>query len=89
MLFDHVVLAPSAEGGKELALEAAAVDFVRDAFGHLKVIGHVSEAQPLLDKAAVVPDTGVVPLSKDFAPFVKIAKGGRIWDREPTLRSPR
>ena len=32
------------------------MQFVMDAFGHLKAIGHTPEAQPLLDKAGVVPD---------------------------------
>jgi catalase len=39
--------------------EAAAVQFVMDAFGHLKAIGHTPEAKPLLDKAGIEPDAGV------------------------------
>ena len=39
-----------------LAKEAAAVDWLRDAFGHLKVIGHVAAAVPVFPKAAVEPD---------------------------------
>ena len=34
-----------------LLKEAAAVQFVMDAFGHLKAIGHSAAAKPLLDKA--------------------------------------
>jgi len=89
VFFDTVVLMPSAEGCEILVSEAAAVNWVRDAFGHLKVIGHVAEAQPLLDAASVVTDAGVVPISdkKSLASFVKTARGGRRWEREPTLRS--
>ena len=45
-----------------LEREAAAIDWVRDAFGHLKVIGHTAGAAPLLERAGVEPDAGVVAL---------------------------
>ena len=83
VLFDAVVIALSKEGTAALLSEAAAVQFVMDAFGHLKAIGHTPEAQPLLDKAGVVPDEGVVAIGK---PFVKAA-GKRYWDREPKVRT--
>jgi catalase len=89
VFFDAVVLAPSAEGAAALMKEAAAVDWVRDAFGHLKVIGHLPEAKPLLGKAAIAPDAGVIELdsAKSIAAFIVAAKKQRVWDREPTLRS--
>ncbi len=65
-----------------LMKDAAAVQFVMDAFGHLKAIGATAAAQPLLDKAGVVADEGVVGLD---AGFVKMA-GRRFWDREAKLR---
>jgi len=65
--------------------EAAAVDFVRDAFGHLKAIGFTDASQPLLDKAAVVADTGVVKLDK-IKNFIEHAQT-RQWDREPNVRT--
>ncbi len=86
VLFDTLVLALSAEGAAMLTKEAAAVAFVHDAFAHLKVIGHTADAQPLLDKAGVVPDAGIVPLTKAHA-FMVTASNGRVWDREPTVRS--
>ena len=90
IFFDAVVVAPSSEGVAALVREAAAVDWVRDAFGHLKVIGHVTAAAPLLQRAGVEPDAGVVALEgpKAIASFIAAAKGARIWDREPRLRSP-
>ncbi len=85
-MFDTVVLALSDEGAAMLAKEAAAVAFVHDAFAHLKVIGHTAEAQPLLDKAGVMPDAGIVALSKGHA-FLTAASNGRIWEREPKVRT--
>jgi catalase len=103
VLFDAVVLAPSVAGAKSLAEEAAAIDWIRDAFGHLKVIGFVPEAAGLLDRAGITPDAGVLSLGNadqqagagnadgnpeaSIAAFIKAAKAGRVWPREPTLRS--
>jgi len=83
VLLDAIALVLSAEAGAKLAGEAAAVDFVRDAFGHLKAIGSTAGAQPLLDKAGVTKDKGVTGLDRAF---VKAA-GMRFWDREPTVRT--
>jgi catalase len=87
--FDTVVLLPSAEGCENLATEAAAVNWVRDAFAHLKVIGFVSTASPLLDAASVQADAGVLAVGdrKSLANYISTAKAGRRWEREPTLRS--
>lgn len=85
VMFDAVALVLSAEGCEQLLTEGAAVDFAKDAFGHLKAIGHTAEAQPLLDKAGVEPDAGVVDLAKDAAGFIKPA-ATRQWDREPKVR---
>ena len=85
VLFDAVALILSEAGCDLLLGEGAAIDFAKDAFGHLKAIGHTPEAQPLLDKAGVVPDVRVVKLAKDAKAFVKAA-AGREWDREPKVR---
>ncbi|MDB5533104.1 MAG: Catalase, partial [Hyphomicrobiales bacterium] len=86
IMFDAVAVVLSEAGCKQLLKEAAAVDFVRDAFGHLKAIGHSAEAAPLLQKAGVEPDAGIADLSKAVAGFVKPASG-RQWDREPKVRT--
>jgi len=90
VLFDAVVLLLSADGVKQLVREAAAVAWVHDAFSHLKVIGHVAAAKPLMDKAGVEPDDGIVALegTSGTKAFIAAAKQHRIWDREPKLRSP-
>jgi catalase len=87
--FDTVILLPSAQGAELPVTEAAAVNWVRDAFAHLKVIGHVAEAFPLLKAASMASDEGIVTLSdkKSLAAFLKIARKGRRWEREPALRS--
>ena len=85
VLFDAVALVLSEEGCAMLLGEGAAVDFVRDAFGHLKAIGHTAEAQPLLDKAGVKPDDRIVALKGPAKAFAAAA-AGRQWDREPSVR---
>ncbi len=82
VLYDAVAIAISKEACAMLLNEGAAVQFVMDAFGHLKAIGATDAAQPLLDKAGVVPDKGVVPLDKSFI----TAAGKRYWAREPSVR---
>ncbi len=72
----------SADATAKLRKEAAAVQWVMDAFGHLKAIGANEAARPLLDKAGVEPDEGVT----DLAGFVEAAKK-RYWDREPNVRT--
>ena len=85
VLFDAVALVISDDGCAELMAESAAVDFVSNAFVHLKAIGHTSEAQPLMDKANVVADAGIVDLAEGAAAFVTPA-ATRQWDREPKVR---
>jgi catalase len=90
VLFDTVAILTTEAGAKKLADEASAVDWLRDAFGHLKVIAHATGARPLLNKAGVQADEGVLELSdsKSVSKFIKAAKNGRVWKREPALRSP-
>ena len=83
VLFDAVAIVVSAAGAEMLEKEAAAVAFVHDAFQHLKVIGHNKAAMGLLTKAGVKADEGVVALGG----FAKAAAGGRIWEREKTVRT--
>jgi catalase len=86
VLFDTVFIALSAEGASQLSTEAAAVAWVHDAFSHCKVIGATSEAKPLLDTAGVVPDEGVV-VGTNVNTFIAAAANGRIWGREPKIRT--
>ena len=85
VLFDAVALVLSEEGCAQLLGESAAVDFASNAFVHLKAIGFTAEAQPLLDKANVVPDAGIVDLAGGADAFIPPART-RQWDREPSVR---
>jgi catalase len=91
IFFDAVVVAASEDGALMLEKEAAAVDWIRDAFGHLKVIGVLDTALGLAEEAGVEEDEGVVEMdgAGDIATFIKAAKNGRVWDREPRLRTPK
>ena len=81
-LFDAVAIVLSDAGCKSLIGQGAAVQFVMDAFGHLKAIGASAAAKPLLVKAGVTPDDGVTDLGKAFV----TAAGKRFYAREPNLR---
>ena len=85
VLFDAVALVLSDEGCAELLRESAAVDFASNAFVHLKAIGFTPQAQPLLDRAGVAPDAGVVDVAADADGFIPPART-RQWDREPSVR---
>jgi catalase len=91
IFFDAVVVAASTEGSLMLEKEAAAVDWLRDAFGHLKVIGVLESSLGLAEEAGLEEDEGVIEMdgAGDIATFIKAAKNGRIWDREPRLRTPK
>jgi len=86
VLFDAVYVALSEKGAKLLSTEAAAVNWVHDAFAHLKVMGASAAAQALLDAAGVVPDGGVLVGGKASAYLEKAAQG-RIYVREPSVRT--
>ena len=85
VLFDAVALILSAEAAKTLSAEGAAIDFVRDAFGHLKAIAADQGGQALLEIAHVGQDAGVVGTSDEDA-FIAAAKT-RQWDREKSVRT--
>ena len=86
VLFDAVYVALSAEGAEKLSTEAAAVSWVHDAFAHLKVIGASAGSQALLDAAGVIPDAGVLIAGEPQA-YLETVANGRIFDREPSVRT--
>lgn len=85
VLFDAVAVILSDEGRMALARESAAIDFVRDAFGHLKAIAVDTGGRALLDAANVVQDASVVDAGNTDA-FIAAAKT-RQWDREESIRT--
>ena len=86
VLFDAVFVAVSEEGAKMLGKEAAAVAWVHDAFAHCKVIGASNSAQPLLDAAGVIVDAGIL-IDTNAKDFLAKAAEGRVWEREPKVRT--
>jgi len=85
VLFDAVAVILSDAGAKALSMESAAIDFVRDAFGHLKAIAADGGGQALLRRANVGRDAGVVD-TNDKDTFIAAAKT-RQWDRENSVRT--
>lgn len=85
VMFDAVAVILSDEAAVMLCNEAAAVDFVRDAFGHLKAIATDAGAQALLDKAGVTTDPGIVSM-QNIDQFLEAAKT-RQWAREKFVRT--
>ncbi len=89
VIFDSVVVAPGAAAIPSMLLEAAAKQWVADAYAHCKVIGVVGAAQPLLDAAGVKPDAGVINVTAgSIRDYIAAAKEGRVWKREVLTLGP-
>jgi len=90
VLFDAVAILPSKEGAASLLKNAAAVEFVADAFGHLKFIAWTQGAAPLLRKAGISEDDldeGCIELtnSRGAGQFVAACRKLRFWKREQVV----
>ena len=85
VLFDAVAVILSDGGAKALSMESAAIDFVRDAFGHLKAIAVDKGGRAFLKIANVGQDAGVVDANENDV-FIAAAKT-RQWDREKSIRT--
>lgn len=90
VLFDAVVLMLSEPGAELLAKEAAAKDFVSDAFAHCKFIGFTPQAEPLMARAGVEADAdeGLIRLESEEAAekFVQACRKLRLWAREAAVK---
>jgi len=85
VLFDAVASVLSLEEGERLSKEAAAVDWFRDAFGHLKAIAACNGTRKILEAGGIAADAGVVK-PEEIAAFLKLAVT-RQWEREPKVRT--
>ncbi len=85
VLFDAIASVLDPAEALALSKQAAAVDWFRDAFGHLKAIAACRGTQQILAAGGIVPDAGVVD-PKEVARFIALAKT-RQWTREATLRA--
>jgi len=84
LVFDAVAIVLSVDSGNLLVHEGSAIDFVRDAWGHLKAIAADTGGKALLKAGGVGKDAGVVD-ADDVKAFIAAAKT-RQWKREPKLR---
>ena len=78
--FDAIAVILSEAGAEQLCGDAAALDFVMDAYCHLKTLGVDHGAQTLLQRAGVAPGAGVVDIH-DSRGFIASAKA-RQWASE-------
>lgn len=85
VLFDAIVLCLSEVGALLLSKESDALEFVKDAYAHLKAIAFDEGSEILLDKANIKRDIGIVELM-DIEAFITAAKT-RQWDREKLVRN--
>jgi catalase len=86
ILFDAVAIILSEEAAALLSKEATAIDFVRDAFGHLKAIGVDMGGAALLKAAGISSDDGVLVIEDNIDSFIIAAKT-RQWAREASVRT--
>ncbi|MEO8808888.1 MAG: catalase [Rhodanobacter sp.] len=84
VFFDAVAVVLTEAAARQLTAESAALDFVSDAYGHLKAIAADAGAQVLLKAGGVKKDAGIVDAA-DAKAFVAAAKT-RQWAREPKVR---
>jgi len=84
IVFDAVAVVLTREAAASMSKTAAANDFVRDAYGHLKAIGACPATRAWLDEMGLAADGGIVEAA-DAAAWVKAATQ-RWWQREQTLR---
>ena len=89
VLYDAVAVIPSEAGVQALLKNAAAKDFVSDAFAHLKFIGYSDAALPLFEKAGIAADMddGFIPLAKakGAGAFIVACRKLRRWEREQVV----
>jgi catalase len=89
-LFDAVVLMPGQAEMPILLGMAASINWLRDAFGHLKAIGVNNAAQAMFGKAGLDHTApGIVPVGKGVDDFIAAAKEHRIWARDTLVNPPR
>ncbi|WP_416066495.1 catalase [Rhizobium sp. ZK1] len=89
VLYDAVAVLPGEEALADLIKEAAARDFVADAFAHCKFIGYTAAALALMKKAGVEDlDEGTIELAsaKDAKAFAAELGKLRVWAREPSVK---
>ena len=85
VMFDAVAIILSIEAAGVLGKDGAAMDFVRDAFAHLKAIAVDQGGAALLKESGVKADAGVIGI--DLPERFIAAARTRQWDREAGVRT--
>ena len=89
VLYDAVVLLPSADGAATLSRQPAARDFVTDAYAHCKFIGHGPDAAALFAATGLEAqiDEGFIALADGASTeeFIGRCAELRFWEREAAL----
>jgi catalase len=88
VVFDAVAIVIDNSAAARLKKDAAACDFVRNAFGHLKAIAYSEDAKPLLEACGIGEaqrDDGVVA-ADEVERFIAAAST-RQWEREAKVRT--
>ncbi|WFD44097.1 hypothetical protein MPSI1_002762 [Malassezia psittaci] len=85
VLYDAAAVVLTKKATDKMLMESAAVQWVQDAFGHLKAIGYTEEAKPLLKKGGV--DTTQAGVTQGFGNKFITNAGMRFWHREPMVRT--
>ena len=83
VVFDAVAI--FAGDDEELLVDPDAMDFIRDAFGHLKAIALDARGRKIFDAGHLTSDEGIVDV--DATNFVRAAKK-RYWKREAAMAKP-
>jgi catalase len=84
VLYDAVVILLAVEAAEALRCNSAAIDFVRDAFAHLKAFAVDAGGLAMIAAAGIIPDEFVLD-AIDHEGFIKKA-ASRHWAREPEVR---
>ena len=84
VLFDAVAVVLSKEGADRLSAESSAIEFVRDAYVHLKAVAADEGGRMLLKAGNITTGPGVVA-AEDTAAFLAVAST-RQWGREASVR---
>jgi catalase len=89
-LFDAVVLLPGQAEMPILLGMASSINWLRDAFGHLKAIGFNNAAQAMFGKAGLDAGApGIVSVGNGVDDFIASAKEHKIWERDKLVNPPR
>jgi catalase len=85
VMFDGIVVLLDQTSAARLSKDAAAIDFVRDAYAHLKAIGIDQGGATLFQAAGLQTDDGVIEIQQ-LDQFMAAAKT-RQWEREARVRT--